>query len=55
MKASYEGTEIGDLVNFGVIGFRDNVDAVQELEYRTKTLVGLERRSDEAPVIAAIT
>ncbi len=48
------GTEIGDLVNFGVIGFRDNVDAVAELEYRTKTLVGLERRSDEAPVIAAI-
>ena len=48
------GTEIGDLVNFGVIGFRDNVDAVAELEYRTKTLVGLERRTDEAPVIAAI-
>lgn len=48
------GTEIGDLVNFGVIGFRDNTDAVAELEYRTKTIVPLERRSDEAPVIEAI-
>lgn len=48
------GTEIGDLVNFGVIGFRDNTDAVPELEYRTKTLVPLERRTDETPVIEGI-
>lgn len=48
------GTEIGDLVNFGVIGFRDNVDAVPALEYRTRTLVPLERRTDQTPVIAAI-
>ncbi|MEM1232642.1 MAG: vWA domain-containing protein [Pseudomonadota bacterium] len=48
------GTELGDLINFGVIGFRDNPDAVQGLEYRTKTLVGLERRQDETPVIQAI-
>lgn len=48
------GTEIGDLVNFGVIGFRDSTEAVPELEYRTNTLVKLERRSDETPVIAAI-
>ncbi len=48
------GNEIGDLVNFGVIGFRDNTNAVSELQYRTKTLVGLERRSDESPVIDAI-
>ncbi|MCV6592380.1 MAG: VWA domain-containing protein [Silicimonas sp.] len=48
------GTEIGDMVNFGVIGFRDNIGAVPELEYRTRTLVGLERRSDEAPVVAAL-
>ena len=48
------GTEIGDLVNFGVIGFRDNPEAVPELEYRTKVLVDLERRDDETPVIAAL-
>ncbi|MEO0344461.1 MAG: vWA domain-containing protein [Pseudomonadota bacterium] len=48
------GTEIGELVNFAVIGFRDNVDAVPELEYRTKTLIGMERRDNEAPVIDAI-
>lgn len=49
-----EGTELGELVNFGVIGFRDNTAAVRALEYRTKTLVGLERRSDETPVLRAI-
>lgn len=48
------GTEIGELVNFGVIGFRDNTDAVPELEYRTKVLMPLARRADQAPVIAAI-
>lgn len=48
------GTEIGDLVNFGVIGFRDNVDAVPGLEYRTKVQVPLERRSDESEVIEGI-
>lgn len=48
------GTEIGDLVNFGVIGFRDSIEAVPALEYRTRTLVGLERRDDEAPVLAAL-
>ena len=49
-----EGTEIGELVNFGVVGFRDNTDAVPELEYRTKTLLGLERRDDQMPVVDAI-
>lgn len=49
-----EGTEIGKLVNFGVVGFRDNVDAVPGLDYRTKTLIGLERRQDQSPVINAI-
>lgn len=48
------GTEIGELVNFGVIGFRDNVDAVPELEYRTKMLANLERRTDETPVLDAL-
>lgn len=49
-----EGTEIGKLVNFGVIGFRDNIEAVPALEYRTKTLIGLERRQDQSPVIKAL-
>ncbi|MEP1522197.1 MAG: vWA domain-containing protein, partial [Ascidiaceihabitans sp.] len=49
-----EGTEIGKLVNFGVIGFRDNIEAVPELEYRTETLIELERRRDQTPVLAAI-
>lgn len=49
-----QGTEIGDLVNFGVIGFRDNTDAVPGLGYRTNTLVPLERRQDQTPVIDAI-
>lgn len=48
------GTEIGELVNFGVIGFRDNTDAVPELEYRTKLLMSLVRRADQTPVVAAI-
>ena len=48
------GTEIGDLVNFGVVGFRDNPDATPGIEYRTKLLVDLERRSDETPVLNAL-
>ena len=48
------GTEIGDFVNFGVIGFRDNVEVVPELEYRTKILAPLERRTDQGVVVDAI-
>ncbi|MEM9393105.1 MAG: vWA domain-containing protein [Pseudomonadota bacterium] len=48
------GTEIGKLVNFGAIGFRDSTDAVPELEYRTRTLIPLSRRIDQAPVVEAI-
>lgn len=48
------GTEIGELVNFGAIGFRDSTDAVPELEYRTRTLIPLTRRQDQSPVVAAI-
>ncbi|WP_425092551.1 vWA domain-containing protein [Tropicimonas sp. S265A] len=48
------GTEIGNLVNFGAVGFRDSTDAVPDLEYRTKTLLPLTRRQDQTPVIAAI-
>lgn len=49
-----EGTEIGDLVNFGVVGFRDSTEAVPGLEYRTRTLVGMDRRADQSPVVQAI-
>lgn len=48
------GTEIGGLVNFGVVGFRDNVDAVPEIGYRTRMLAPLERRTDETPVLDAL-
>ena len=48
------GTDIGELVNFGIIGFRDNPEAVPELEYRTRTLIDLERRDDESPVLSAL-
>lgn len=49
-----QNTEIGELVNFGVIGFRDNIEARPGLEYRTKTLVPLERRRDQTPVLNAL-
>jgi hypothetical protein len=49
-----QGTEIGDRVQFGVIGFRDNPDAAPGLEYRTRTLLPLARRRDQAPVVATI-
>ena len=48
------GTEIGKLVNFGAIGFRDSPDAVSGLEYRTKVLANLERRADQSAVVEAI-
>lgn len=48
------GTEIGSRVQFGVVGFRDNPGAVPGLEYRTRTLLPLERRRDQTPVIATI-
>ncbi|MEM9433020.1 MAG: vWA domain-containing protein [Pseudomonadota bacterium] len=48
------GTDVGRLINFGAVGFRDNNDAVQGLEYRTRELVELARREDQAPVLTAI-
>ncbi len=48
------GTDIGDRVNFGVIGFRDSVEAVPGLEYRTKVLAPLERRADQTELLEAI-
>ncbi|MGF6861549.1 serine/threonine-protein kinase PpkA [Rhodobacteraceae bacterium MBR-64] len=48
------GTDVGRLINFGVVAFRDNNDAVPGLEYRTRELVPLARRDDQAPVLDAI-
>ncbi|MER2508079.1 MAG: vWA domain-containing protein [Amaricoccus sp.] len=48
------GTDVGARINFGVVAFRDSVEAVPGLDYRTKQLVDLERRDDQAPVLAAI-
>lgn len=49
-----QGTEIGDRVQFGVVAFRDNTAAAPELEYRTRTLLPLQRRQDQTPVVATI-
>lgn len=48
------GTEVGEHVNFGLIGFRDDEDRVPGIEYRTKTLLPLERRADQTEVLRAI-
>lgn len=48
------GTEIGKLVNFGAVGFRDSVEAVPELEYRTKVLADIKRREDQSEVTDAL-
>jgi len=48
------GTEVGDRVQFGIVGFRDNTAAAPGLEYRTKTLLPLERRNDQTEVLATI-
>lgn len=49
-----KGTDVGAKVSFGVVGFRDNAERVPGLEYRTKVLAPLERRDDQAPVLAAL-
>ncbi len=49
-----KGTDIGDRVQFGVVAFRDSTDAAPGLEYRTRTLLPLQRRTDQTPVIATI-
>ncbi len=52
--ADLRGTEAGERLNFGVVGFRDNVDAVPDLEYRTRVLIPLDRRADQTPVLQTI-
>ncbi|SDO35375.1 hypothetical protein SAMN05216196_10528 [Lutimaribacter pacificus] len=48
------GTDIGKRMNFGVMAFRDNTDAVPALDYRTRMIVPLERRINQLPVLQAI-
>ncbi|OWU73118.1 hypothetical protein ATO1_21400 [Phaeobacter sp. 22II1-1F12B] len=48
------GSDIGDHVQFGVVGFRDSIEAAPALEYRTRTLLPLQRRQDQTEVLATI-
>ncbi|MDZ7710613.1 MAG: vWA domain-containing protein [Roseovarius sp.] len=52
--AQIQGTEIGNLVNFGAIGFRDNTEAAPGLQYRTRIIAPLARRADQSAVVEAI-
>lgn len=53
--AQVEGTDIGDRVQFGVIGFRDNPQSNPDgIGYRTKLLAPLKHRADQAEVVEAI-
>lgn len=51
---SMRGTEVGARVQFGVVAFRDSPEAAPELEYRTRTLLPLQRRRDQTEVLATI-
>lgn len=49
------GTDVGDRVQFGVIGFRDNPEGDPDgIGYRTKMLAPLAHRSDQTEVVEAI-
>ena len=50
-----QGTDIGDRVQFGVTAFRDNPDGSTGIEYRTRTLLPLQRRNDQSQVLATIS
>lgn len=53
--AQVKGTDIGDRVQFGVIGFRDNPESDPDgIGYRTRTLAPLLHRTDQTEVIEAI-
>ena len=53
--AEIRGTDVGDRVHFGVIGFRDNpASDPAGIGYRTRELAGLARRADQAEVLAAL-
>ncbi|MEO0989891.1 MAG: vWA domain-containing protein [Pseudomonadota bacterium] len=48
------GTDVGERVNFGVTGFRDNPAGNDRLEYRTQELIPLARRDDQTPVLSVL-
>ena len=48
------GTELGKNIQFGVVAFRDSIDAAPGLDYRTRVLLPLERRDEQFRVIETI-
>lgn len=48
------GTEIGKNVHFGVVAFRDSIDAAPGLDYRTRVLLPLRRRDEQSEVVDTI-
>ncbi|MCB1341140.1 MAG: VWA domain-containing protein [Pseudooceanicola sp.] len=52
--ADMADTDIAERVNFGIVAFRDNTAVAPGLEYRTRTLLPLQRRTDQTPVLATI-
>lgn len=48
------GTDIGERINFGIYGFRDNPDIDPQIGYRTKSLAPLARRTEQTAVLNAI-
>lgn len=54
MVSDAAGSEVGNRIHFGAIGFRDNPDASDGLGYRIKEIISLERRDNNAAVIDAI-
>ena len=47
-------SDIGKRIHFGIVAFRDDTRPNPALEYRTKIVLPLERRQDNAAVIAAL-
>jgi serine/threonine-protein kinase PpkA len=49
-----QGTDVGDRVHFGLMAFRDSVEAVPGLEYRTRMLLPLDRANTPEQVVDTI-
>lgn len=49
-----QGTDVGDRVHFGLMAFRDSVEAVPGLEYRTRMLLPLDRANTPDQVVDTI-
>ena len=47
-------SDIGKRIHFGIVAFRDDTRPNPALEYRTRVVLPLERRQDNAAVIAAL-